>query len=60
MTAYALGQRVADSRHAIKKGTVVETRGNLFNDVAVNVFWDYLGYANWELPNSVVALAGRI
>ncbi|ATN89043.1 hypothetical protein SEA_DMPSTRDIVER_238 [Mycobacterium phage DmpstrDiver] len=48
--AYIVGQRVADSRDASKIGTVVETRGGMWNDSAVLVHWDYLGYANWEMP----------
>ncbi|AEK09604.1 hypothetical protein LITTLEE_228 [Mycobacterium phage LittleE] len=51
--AYITGQRVADSRDASKIGTVVETRGGMWNDSAVLVHWDYLGYANWEMPRFI-------
>ncbi|AYB69714.1 hypothetical protein SEA_KALAH2_228 [Mycobacterium phage Kalah2] len=53
MSAYITGQRVADSRDASKVGTVVETRGGMWNDSAVLVRWDYLGYVSWEMPRFI-------
>ncbi|ATN94067.1 hypothetical protein J4U01_gp091 [Mycobacterium phage Kumao] len=57
MIAFATKQKVTDSRDTSKTGTVLETRGGLYNDTAVLVFWDYLGYSNWELPQHIRSAA---
>lgn len=53
-----LGAIVSDrhSVHGTVYGTIVETRGGMFNHTMVNVYWDYLGYTNWENPNTLTVV----
>jgi hypothetical protein len=48
----AAGDHVADTRnpYRVVTGVVIETRGTMYRDTMVNVFWDHLGYSIWELP----------
>jgi hypothetical protein len=51
-----IGTIVSD-RHSVLGtvyGTVTETRGGMYNNTLVNVFWDYLGYSNWEDPTRLL------
>lgn len=56
----AAGDIVADTRnpHRVVTGTVTETRGTMYRDTMVNVFWHHLGYSNWELPDTLTIVKG--
>jgi hypothetical protein len=47
--------------HRVTIGTVVGSRGGMFNNDLVDVFWHHLGYTNWEPAGGLllVELAGR-
>lgn len=59
----AVGDVVVDIRnpHRITMGTVLDSRGGIFTNHVLNVFWHHLGYSNWEQPDDlyVVHTGGR-
>lgn len=53
------GDRVADTRnpYRVVTGVVIDTRGTMYRDTMVNVYWDYLGYSHWELPGTLTLIS---
>lgn len=58
-----VGATVVDisNPHRITLGTVTATRGGMYSNTIVEVFWHHLGYTNWERPQDlyVVHTEGR-